>query len=126
MAKIGSYVHYNYLNYVQNEGRDINSVMAAQRADIKKRALALSANRNKQAIATEIEDTLNFFKNNGQSAQLTWKESDAEEIEAAIEELVLKKLNIDENIKVDFQTLEVSDKDSLNIQMDKQDVRSNY
>jgi len=65
MAKIGSYIHYNYLNYVKNEGRDINSVMAAQRANIKKRALALSANRKKQAIATEIEDTLNFFKNNG-------------------------------------------------------------
>ena len=120
MAKIGSYIHYNYLNYVKNEGRDINSVMAAQRANIKKRALALSANRKKQAIATEIEDTLNFFKNNGQSAQLTWKESDAEEIEKAIEELVLTKLNIDENIKVDFKTLEVSDKNSLNIQMDKQ------
>lgn len=120
MAKIGSYVHYNYLNYVKNEGRDINSVMAAQRANIKKRALALSANRNKQAIAAEIEDTLNFFKNNGQSAQLTWKASDAEEVEAAIEKLVLTKLDIDENIKVDFKTLEVTDKDSLNIKMDKQ------
>ena len=118
MAKIGSYIHYNYINYLRNNS-DINSVFAAQRNAIKQRAMALSASRDKTAIKNEIENTLNFFRGNNQKAQLGWTESDAQEVETAIEQVILKKLSIDENVYVNFDTLDVYDKDAIDINLDK-------